>query len=149
MVTQATRFASHYIAPLALPEVCMADLDPGYAAAATPGAVWFAEAQRAEYERRPSAWPRYNLNVVLHEVLHQYGWRAGAFTNPSAVAFDEGLVSAVVVDLFPRWSKMVLGWRVDTRVPGVYQQSASTVRSIARTPAARRRLLASSYRGTP
>lgn len=148
-VLEATRFASHYVRPIAVPEVCMADMEPQTAGLATRGVVWFAAGAADEYARPLVGWPRWNMGVVLHEVLHQYGWQVTDFSDPKVLDFEEGLVSAVVVDLFPRWSRHLVGWRIDTVVPYRYRQSARQVRRVARTMKARIRLLASSYRGQP
>jgi hypothetical protein len=108
VVRRAVRFLSTRVAQIDAPEVCTSDLlDPGIAAMSFPGRLYFPTHKNAAWSRRPSKWYAQDIETVLHEVLHGYGWRSDLNTDESLHWIEEGTVEAVAQDLNPALVRLV------------------------------------------
>ena len=116
-VREATKLASHRVAPLAVPVTCLGDIDN--AGEALPGRVTFPAAKAQLYAQHPRTWDSYTVSVVLHEVLHQYGVGEYQVANASQRQLEEGVVSTVTRDLLPEYQHNL----------GIYRQRRSWLRT--------------------
>lgn len=105
-VVEATRVASHYVAPLAIPRVCMTTMPKEFSGFASEGVVWF-DRSDPQYHYPAHTWRRGIRATVMHEVLHQFSmdhWYGGEMDEWDRQT-EEGIVSTVTLDLTPHLEK--------------------------------------------
>ena len=135
MVREATALVSSRVAPIPVPDACLAPDIPAGSGMATPGAVWFSTRDAEVFARPPRQWPPDRHVSMLHEVLHQVGMARGLEGGDDMPA-EEGSAEAVAHDLRPAWLRKVMGR--DQPVPVAYPGWVASVRraSAAATGAA-------------